>query len=309
MKTKNKISLLLILTWSLLSGLTLFAQESNILFKSFQDTTATVAVKSQEGMTYYGKLKDNTNDTITIVTTDLGAIRIPYARIKSISPVVLKSGKYWFPTPLPGRYLFAPSAFTLKAGEGYYQNTGIALNSFNVGVTNWMSFGGGIEFFTTIGSISAGDFSPTFYVTPKIGFEVAKDLRLGAGILYLQILGSEFKLANFYGVVTYGNADYNISTGIGWGYGQFEDEVGSWQEKPMITLCGTARMSKKLAFVSENWFIPNADESGTGYYPIFSYGLRFMGESISVDFAFLNNKDIADFLFIGVPFVAFTVKF
>jgi len=37
--------------------------------------------------------------------------------------------------------------------------------------------------------------------------------------------------------------------------------------------------------------------------------VRFMGESIAVDLAFLNNSDIAEGIVIGVPWVDFVVKF
>jgi hypothetical protein len=309
MKTRNLlIVMLIVLTVSSLNRIS--AQFVPDSISHFQDTSSYVNIRFKEGTTYLGKLRYNVHDTIAIQTSDLGLIKIPYSKIRRIDYVTIRNGKAWFPQPLPGRYFFSPSAFTLRAGEGYYQNTMIALNSFNVGVTNWFSFGGGIEFFTTIGSMSSGEFRPTFYITPKIGFKVAPDLRIGAGVIYLQLLGDEVKLANFYGVVTYGNEDYNITGGVGFGYGKGKDaSKGEWMEKPLITLSGTARMSRKLAFVSENWFVPNMDETGTKYYPIFSYGLRFMGESISVDLLLLNNEDIFHIFFLGIPMVSFTVKF
>ncbi|MCX6305309.1 MAG: hypothetical protein NT040_10090 [Bacteroidetes bacterium] len=277
----------------------------------FHDTSATVQVKLKEGSSYIGKFSENRNDTLTILTADLGAIRIAYGKIKSaqiLENKMVRKGKYWFPTPLPGRYFFAPSAFTLEPGEGYYQNTLVVFNSFNVGVTRWFSVGGGIEFLTTIGSLTAGDFMPTFYITPKVGFKVANNLRLGAGVLYAQVLGDQFRMSNFYGLVTYGTADYNITGGIGLAYSSSEHEEWVWQKNPMITLSGTARLARKLAFVSENWIIPGAGENGVPY-AVFSYGLRFLGESISVDLAFINNKDIAQVFFMGIPFVSFAVKF
>jgi hypothetical protein len=39
------------------------------------------------------------------------------------------------------------------------------------------------------------------------------------------------------------------------------------------------------------------------------YGIRFFGEKLSVDLAFLNNKDIASQLALGVPIVDFVIKF
>ena len=82
-----------------------------------------------------------------------------------------------------------------------------------------------------------------------------------------------------------------------------------FQKNPMITLCGTARISRKIAFVTENWIIPYTSNSGQKYTPVFSYGLRFFGETLSVDLAFINNKEIFEILFTGIPFVAFAVKY
>ena len=62
---------------------------------------------------------------------------------------------------------------------------------------------------------------------------------------------------------------------------------------------------KKTALVTENWLIP----TDSSYEPIFSYGVRFFGENIAVDLAFINNWDIAQSLLIGVPYVNFVVKF
>ena len=279
---------------------------------ALQDTASFIIVKFKEGATHFGKLRENKNDTLTLIIEDLGPVKIPYSKIKSVEIVEymsMKNGKYWFPTPLPGRYFFAPSAFTLNPGEGYYQNTMLVLNSFNVGVTKWFSLGGGIEFVSTFGSLTAGHFKPTFFLTPKIGFKAATNLRIGCGVIYAQVLGNEFQLGTMYGVVTYGNPDYNITGGLGWGYAKTQDEVALFQKNPMITLCGTARIARKLAFVTENWVIPYSDDGKLVYSPLFSYGLRFFGESLSVDLAFINNKEIVKVLFIGIPFVSFTVKF
>ncbi len=288
------------------------AQEKIDSPSALNDTSSFIVVKFREGSTYFGKLKENRNDTLTLITEDLGPVRIPYSKIKKVEKVdyiVVKKGKYWFPTPLPGRYFFAPSAFTLKTGEGYYQNTLLVLNSFNVGVTNWFSIGGGIELISTIGSITAGEFLPSFFLTPKIGFKVANNFRIGGGFIYAMIAGNNLQIGTMYGVITYGNPDYNLTGGLGWGYSKSKEADAVFQKNPMITLCGTARLGRKIAFVTENWIIPYTTNSGQKYTPVFSYGLRFFGETLSVDLAFINNKEIFEILFTGIPFVAFAVKF
>jgi hypothetical protein len=71
---------------------------------------------------------------------------------------------------------------------------------------------------------------------------------------------------------------------------------------PPITVSGMFRLGRKTSFVTENWIVPKAGA-------LYSYGVRFFGSKIAVDLGFLNNTDIMDFLFIGVPYVDFTVKF
>jgi len=290
----------------------LFGQKRTDSLPALQDTASFLMVKFKEGSAYYGKLKENRNDTLVLIIQDLGAVKIPYSKIlkaERLEYMTIRNGKYWFPTPLPGRYFFSPSAFSLKPGEGYYQNTLLMLNSFNVGVTKWLSLGGGFEIITTIGSITAGYFKPTFFLTPKIGCKIAKNLRLGAGVIYIQLAGDEFQLGTVYGVVTYGNTDNNISGGVGWGYSKTRKSDLEFQHNPMITLCATARLARKTAVVTENWFIPYTSNGSLAYGAIYSYGLRFFGETLSVDLAFINNKDIFKVLFIGIPFVSFAVKF
>ncbi|MEI7661694.1 MAG: hypothetical protein WCK34_05845 [Bacteroidota bacterium] len=308
----KKLTIVILPAIFTLNCLMTYGQNKIDSLPALKDTISFIVVKFKEGSTYYGKLKDNRHDTLTLFIQDLGAVKIPYSKIKKVETVeymVMKHGKYWFPTPLPGRYFFAPSAFTLKPGEGYYQNTMLVLNSFNIGVTNWFSVGGGLELISTVASITAGHFKPTFFFTPKIGFKIADNLRIGCGMIYAQLLGNEFQLGTVYAVGTYGNPDYNITAGLGWGFSKAGSGEGSFGKHPMITLSGTARLARKISFVTENWIIPYTKDSKVVYSPLYSYGLRFFGETLSVDLAFINNKDIVKSLFIGFPFVSFTVKF
>jgi hypothetical protein len=64
-----------------------------------------------------------------------------------------------------------------------------------------------------------------------------------------------------------------------------------------------SRLSRRIAFVTENYVIPNEDVSS-----LISYGLRFFGEKLSVDLAFWNAPG-NEMRFPGIPYVAFSVKF
>ncbi|MFM8432081.1 MAG: hypothetical protein ACKOA1_04720, partial [Bacteroidota bacterium] len=190
----------------------------------------------------------------------------------------------------------------LKRGEGYYQNTYLLLNSVNVGVTDNISIGGGFEL---ISLFSSGSGGPIFFLTPKVGFKVTEKFHAGGG-MYVMSIPDVFNdgrenLGILYGVGTVGNANSNSTLGMGWGF-SFEGESS---DSPIITLSGMHRVSRKTALVTENWFV----QSDVGYYGIYSYGVRFFGEKVSVDLGFLNNADIMEGILIGVPYVDFVVKF
>lgn len=270
------------------------------------DSTKTYKLEISDGSTLIGNILKQDSVTVVLKTSSIPRIEIPVTKITRIDEVAVVAGKkdpYWFTNPNATRYLFGPSAFNLNKGEGYYQNTYLVLNSFNVGITNNFSLGAGFELLSTFGSISSGEFTPIFFVTPKVGFEVAKKFHLGGGLLYVSVPGimsdNRTSVGIGYAIGTYGTLDHNITGGLGWGFAD-----GEVSDAPIITLSGMTRISRKAALVTENWFVPI-----DGIQGIYSYGLRFFGEKIAVDLAFLNNAEIFEDIFIGVPYIDFTVKF
>lgn len=177
------------------------------------------------------------------------------------------------------------------------------LNYFNFGITDHISIGGGLEFLSTFGTLASGSFDPIFFITPKVGFEVTEKFHAGGRILYANTPGFDSNdrssIGILYGIGTYGTPDHNITGGLGWGFVNGESSA-----KPIITISGMTRISSRAALVTENWFVPV-----DSYYGIISYGVRFFGEKMTVDLAFINNRDIAEILIIGIPYVDFVVKF
>ena len=218
------------------------------------------------------------------------------SRIKEIST----HRKNWSPNPHATRYLLAPSAFTLKQGEGYYQNTYALLNSINVGLTDNLSIGGGFE----IISLVASKAHPLLFVTSKVGFKVSDMIHVGGGGLYASIphilsidrhdLRSDLKV--LYGIGTYGTTEHNITAGLGWMSSNDEDKL-------TITLSGMTHLTENTAILTENWIIPTDD-----YYPVFSYGIRFLNEKVSLDIAFINNEDIASDYLVGFPYISLAIR-
>lgn len=293
----TKIYLTLILL--LVASLGVQGQSEDIF--QYPDSTF-VKIRTTDGSEIYGYFLRSEDKQIIIGAENFGEVRLYKISIKKIEALQqdrLVEGYYWYENPNATRYLFSPSAIPLRKGEGYYQNSYLVMNMVNVGVTDQFSMGGGFELISTFTG------NPTLFITPKLSGQVSKDVYLGvgtiAGFSAITVEGTS-DMIGFgicYGVATFGNRDNNFTAGLGFG---FLD--GSFSEKPILTLSGMTRISRKLGFVSENWILP-----GDGYDYIISYALRFMSEKITVDFGFINNADIAQNIPIGYPYIDFVVKF
>jgi hypothetical protein len=139
---------------------------------------------------------------------------------------------------------------------------------------------------------------------------VAKNFYLGGNILYANTIKTAENfggLATLNAFATYGNKNNNLTGAVGFGWAD-----GEFSPKPVVILSGMVRASKRIAFVSENWIVPTMDDESSDsytYYGVFSYGIRFLGEKISIDLAFLNNPDIAKEIIIGIPWLDFVINF
>lgn len=271
------------------------------------DSSSYYLIELKDGSEMIGNVIGTDSSNIFFKTKYLSKVDVSFesvARIEIIPEENLHNGVYWFRNPHATRYFFAPSAFNLKEGEGYYQNTYLFLNSFNVGVTDHFSIGGGVEFLSLFGSLSDSEFNPVFFITPKVSFSASKNFHYGFGVFYINVpdLFEEGRegAGITYAMGTYGNENRNITLGTGLSF------TGSgFDSSPIFTLCGLSRFSKRTAFVTENWILYDGRET----VGIYSYGFRFFGPKLAVDLGFINNKDISTALFFGIPYVDFTVKF
>ena len=274
-----------------------FRIKAQIDTTAFSAIDSTLRITTDDGSVFIGILVKHDTNSITINSESLGIIEILESKIQKLELLHTDrfiEGEYWFENPNATRYLFGPTAIPLKKGEGYYQNTYIILQSFNVGVSNNVSIGGGFDVISPF--IGEG---PIIFITPKVGFKISEKWHLGGGVLLGNIPGMGVAGIG-YGVGTFGNTDHNLTVGVGWGYIEKK-----FENRPIITLSGMTRSARRFGFVTENWFVPTS----SGYYLIISYGMRFMGEKITVDFAFLNNGDIWQTIPIGIPYLDFVVKF
>lgn len=230
------------------------------------DSLKKVHIVMNNGEEYTGKIIHQDGQAI-ILKTENGEMNLITIRIRSITPITYQ-GIFSYENPHKTRYFFGPTAIPLKKGKGYYQNLMLTTNFVNVGLTENISVGGGFEFISTFSG------NPIWFFTPKVGFELTKNLYAGGGIFMIGIadIGSG---TLGYGVVTYGTSDQNISAGVGYG---FVD--GSLSEHPSIMFSGILRVGNNIAILTENYFFPNSIGENLSFG---IHGLRILSHKSSFD--------------------------
>ena len=201
-------------------------------------------------------------------------------------------GQMWPADPNATRLLFAPTGRMLRKGEGYFADHMLFLISGASGVTDRVTMGAGMSV------LPLEDFSDNAIIlTPKVGLIASEDVNLAVGALIGLAGGDGSAFGILYGVGTIGDPDASLTAGLGYGF-TGEDLA----DTPAILLGGNLRLSRRVSFVSENYLLPGVDA------PVVSYGLRFFGETLAVDLAFITPLG-EEVRFPGIPFVGFAVHF
>ncbi|MFI5230843.1 MAG: hypothetical protein ACHQWU_17380 [Gemmatimonadales bacterium] len=257
----------------------------------------THVLRTKEGSTFVGCIVEQSADSIRFATSG-GTLTLPrtaVAELKAVNTRDIHNGEYWFPNPNATRLFFAPTGRMLRQGEGYYSNTLLVLNGVSGGITDRVSIGG-------TATLIPGTTDQVGYLTPKIGVFASDNVNVAVGgLVAYSTISDESDLRRFgflYSVATVGSPDASATAGIGWGYAG-----SSLVKSPAIMLGGAVRMSRRTAFVTENYFASSTRASGA----FLGYGIRFFGEKLSVDLALVNS--VKEPIFPGVPFVSFSVDF
>jgi len=260
-------------------------------------------IETKDGNRYLGEITKRTKEVIVIKTKNLGEVTINKDDIESmdkVDPDRIIGDDYWGAYTHTARYFWAPNAFNLKKGEGYYQNSWIFLNQVSYGLTDNFSIGAGmVPLFLFNGTPSP------FWITPKVSFPIVEDkFSLGGGALIATVLGGDLDngfAGIAYGVGTIGNPDANLTIGLGYGFAG-----GDWANSPTISLSGMIRINQKTYFMSENYFIGTAGSSG-----LLSFiGARTAWENVSLDYGLLTPfSSLDDGVFIAIPWLSLAVPF
>jgi hypothetical protein len=272
-------------------------------------------IHTRDGSTLVGRIVSEDSVTIRFETSG-GVLTLSRSAIQSIETVKasnIHDGEYWFPDPNRTRLFFGPTGRMLDRGEGYYQNTYLVLQNFVGGITDYVTMGGG---FSLIPGVDPTNW--LYYITPKVGVYRSEDLNIAIGGLAGFVPNNDVNgVGVAYGAATKGGPDGSITAGVGVGYAG-----SSIASKPVFLLGGEQRVSRRIALLTENYLYvgrtitsacTNNSCSDAHHYNldgVASYGIRFLGEKLSVDLAFFNILNPGtDKIFPGIPYLSFGAKF
>jgi len=292
MKTRIIVSSIIAAFVFMLTGLTCFAQDKSQV-KTYQ-------IETTDGNTYVGQLLSSDSTKIILKTVKLGEISLLNSDIRKktvLESNQLKGDKIWLDNPQSTRYFFSPNGYGLKKGEGYYQNIWVLMNSFAVGVNDYVSIGGGIiPFF-----LFAGSPTPA-YITAKASIPVVKDkFNLGAGLLAGTVLGEpDTGFGLFYGLATLGSKDKNVTVGMGYAFAS-----NSGTSAPMFNLNGMIRVGPKGYLLTENYLFTN----GSSSVLLLSFGGRTIIKGAGLDYGLVIPVSSEMDSFVAIPWLGITVPF
>jgi len=258
------------------------------------DTGKMVRIETKSGQVFRGIIEKQTVEAITLQTRNGLILTIPRENITKIEAIGEDeiSSKYSYKDPNDTRLFFAPTARTLKQGQGYFSDYELFFPSFGVGAFDFLTIGGGITIFP------GSDFQ-LYYVAPKIRLLHMGKLDVAAGTVYMNATTNEgFGGGIAWGLATYGTSDLAATVGLGWGYSG-EDISDS----PVVMLGGEARVSQSIKLLSEAWLFPNSD-----YNPII-FGIRFFGRRLAADLGMIYVTGTKTSGWPFFPWVGFAYNF
>ncbi|MEP6508641.1 MAG: hypothetical protein ABJC63_10485 [Gemmatimonadales bacterium] len=258
---------------------------------SHLDSTRVVAITTNDGSTFVGRVVGVRTDAIDLQTS-AGRVAIGFATMKPVASLGSPGHEDWFENPNETRLFFAPTGQMLRKGEGYFSDYEVLFPGVAYGVTDNISIGGGISL------IPAGIDNQLFYITPKVGVSLSPKLHLALGAIAAFVPGeSNGSVGALYGVGTAGDGDASVTGGIAYGFAG-----NNLSSQFAVLLGGEKRLSRRIGLVTENYFVP----SDIGK-PVVSGGVRFMSEKLTVDLALFNL--VTEPVFPGFPWLSFIYKF
>jgi hypothetical protein len=245
------------------------------------DTAARQMIRLRDGSTLLGRITQSWGDSARLESL-AGTLVVRRADVRSVQLVAARSihdGAYWPDDPNATRLFFAPTARMLRKGEGYVANHWLFFMDGHGGLTDRVTLGGGMSLLPTDNFFKDN----AYFLSPKVGITQGERFNSAAGVWlggapFNDEVEGDFTFGIAYGVATWGAPDASFTLGGGYGFAE-----GKLARNPMVMAGATKRLSRRVAFVTENWVFPNVED-----HPLVSAGLRTIGESLSWDFGFVT---------------------
>lgn len=153
------------------------------------------------------------------------------------------------------RYFFAPSAYTLKKGEGYYNTIYFLIHDVQYGLSDNFSLGMGT---TVIGL--------PLYLTPKYSIPIGERSAFAVGdLLMLGTWGTNFIGNLVYGAFSNGGRNGNFTLGAGYLYTNENDITGETSSL-VSNFSAMTRISPYVFLLTENYIMTANFNRYASYY-------------------------------------------
>jgi hypothetical protein len=235
--------------------------------QGFHDAAEMYELVLRDGSRMYGTVEKQTGGEIVLRTTAgvvVTARRDQILRLKLVSGRVVR-GEFQRSDPNTTRLFFAPTGRALTRGQAYLGVHELLLPSFQIGVTDRISVGGG----TPLLFFGEDEWERPFWVTPKVQLFDTGRLQGAAGVFHgFDMDGDGGGIA--YGVATAGSPMGSLTTGAGIAYAN--DGGRSF----IVMIGGDRQIARSVKVITENYVW----KGGNG---VVSVGFRFFGEQLSAD--------------------------
>lgn len=251
---------------SLFLSLILLSFLTELHAQSESQANQTVTIILTDGSEIVGELVSNNDKEVIIQNQELGLLTFQQDQIKKI---VFLDEKGRIINPNPTRYFLGQPAFNLPKGEGYYQNIYGVVNIFGYGISDHLSAMAGVELITLFSG------SPAFITNVKYGTQLTNKVHIAASATYLFGVGeisSDLNVGTLNALITYGTREHNITVGSGFAFAETQ-----FDNSGIVTISGMTRISKRFAFITENYFLT------TGQEALLSGGFRLINKKSSID--------------------------
>jgi hypothetical protein len=240
-----------------------------------------------DGSQIYGRVESKEADAIVFRSVSGVAITVTPSDILDLRVVAgrIVSGEFLPVDSHNTRLLFAPTARSLRRGEGYVGFYEAVLPFVQVGVTDRFSMGGGTPLFF------GGGGSRPLWLTPKLQVLAHEKAQAAIGVIHFHFDDVDGGIG--YGVTTLGPAEKATTLGVGYAYSS--EDGGS----PILMIGGEYRATRRIKWITENWIW----RGGNGFV---SGGIRFLGERLSADVGLVVPLVDEPFAF---PLVSFAWSF